>query len=122
VHSLGKHRQQLASCATLWRLFPTHDREHELSFLLLFVFSLRKAKKKELGMEEKVNGERYAQVTQLQLVSERRREKKIERGYRGCFMETRKCRKKSYRCRTSRILEWSPPDSVFLAILRMTQQ
>lgn len=46
VHSLRKHRQQLASCATLWRLFPTRDREHELSFLLLFVFSLRKAAKK----------------------------------------------------------------------------
>lgn len=48
VHSLGKHRQQLASCATLWRLFPTRDREHELSFLLLFVFSLllRKERKK----------------------------------------------------------------------------
>lgn len=45
VHSLGRHRQQLASCATLWRLFPTRDREHELSFLLLFVFSLRKRKK-----------------------------------------------------------------------------
>lgn len=45
VHSLCRHRQQLASCATLWRLFPTRDREHELSFLLLFVFSLRKRKK-----------------------------------------------------------------------------
>lgn len=47
VHSLGKHRQQLASCATLWRLFPTRDREHELSFLLLFVFSLRKRKERK---------------------------------------------------------------------------
>jgi hypothetical protein len=38
---------KLASCATLWRLFPTRDREHELSFLLLFVFSLRKEKKRK---------------------------------------------------------------------------
>lgn len=45
VHSLRKHRQQLASCATLWRFFSSRDRERELSFLLLFVFSLRKAKK-----------------------------------------------------------------------------
>lgn len=56
MHSLRKHRQQLAAWATLWKLLSTCDREHKLSFLLLFVFSLRKEVKRNVNETRLYNG------------------------------------------------------------------